>query len=313
MTDFLPEPAVYTPFDAGDYSVSARLRSLEKDCGNGSVDAQVFQLDNEVPRFLQNESDARREDLSKYYGELGEHESTVHAVSHYIAEQLVREHPTFFQSSGHALHCALTGEKIAITNTPSPYVSPFDALASQVQEDLAVLRVADGQEQLVALHVTAPSYWDPSKKLGLNFADIHAPVPGMRAVNRGAPALLTRIAEGGAYQRFGWGLSTDRRLNHHPDPPADFAGGVHAWRGRRFNAANPKLYVRVERQVLVGVPAVSALLFAIRVYFVDCTTLSHDLRTALCDALHSMPPETRAYKGLGEDFDHVCDWLKAAE
>lgn len=61
------EPAVYFPFERGEYRVEAGLRPMGTDFGNGSMDGRVFQIDREYGRFLENVAGARAEDLDKYY------------------------------------------------------------------------------------------------------------------------------------------------------------------------------------------------------------------------------------------------------
>ena len=52
----------------------------------------------------------------------------------------------------------------------------FEELGYKLQEDLAVFHRSN---KLIALHVSFPSVWIPKEKIGLSFASIHAPVPGM--------------------------------------------------------------------------------------------------------------------------------------
>jgi hypothetical protein len=65
--------------------------------------------------------------------------------------------------------------------------------------------------------------------------------------------------------RFAWGLSTDTPLNHHPEPPMNIL--PLQWQGRNFDPNNPRLYLRIERQVIWGLPKYEAVLFVIRTYF----------------------------------------------
>ena len=80
-------------------------------------------------------------------------------------------------------------------------------------------------------------------------------------------SLLQGILQKGPFVRFAWGVGTDNRLNHHPAPPP---GKTELeWGGRRFDPKNPKLYARVERQVLWAIPNKNRALFTIRTYFQD--------------------------------------------
>ena len=47
-----------------------------------------------------------------------------------------------------------------------------------LQEDVAIFHRSN---KLIALHVSFPSGWIPKEKIGLSFANIHRPVPGMES------------------------------------------------------------------------------------------------------------------------------------
>ena len=61
---------------------------------------------------------------------------------------------------------------------PSKTVSfnNFVELGYAIQEDIAIFHRSN---KLIALHVSFPSVWEPKEKIGLSFAQIHQPVPGM--------------------------------------------------------------------------------------------------------------------------------------
>ncbi|HEU4751688.1 MAG TPA: heme-dependent oxidative N-demethylase subunit alpha family protein, partial [Armatimonadota bacterium] len=182
--------------------------------------------------------------------------------------------------------------------------------ASQVPEDLAVVRTSPERgEWLAAVHVCAPSHWAPAEKLGRDFPGVHAPVPGFERVNAAAPALVEAMVRRGPFVRFGWGISGDDRLNHHPEPPEGISR--EAWHPQPFTGPGEPFYVRVERQVLWGLPEVGASLFAIRLSFVPAGEIRADprLREGLRSALRSMSPASRAYKGLAGCCEEIIGWL----
>ncbi|MBG1259225.1 heme-dependent oxidative N-demethylase subunit alpha family protein [Nostoc commune] len=110
--------------------------------------------------------------------------------------------------------------------------------------------------------------------------------------------------------RFAWGLSTETRLNHHPEAPLGVS--VSQWQGRSFDLEHPKLYLRIERQVIWGLPEYEAALFTIRTYFRDCGVVKKDavLRSKLYAAIQSMTPEALVYKGLVESKVNILQWLE---
>ena len=317
----LPKSAVYTPFASGVYTVRAGLRGMDMAFGNGEVDGQIFQFDEEFKRYRDNLEEARADRWSKYYGVLDEGEAAVSEAVGAVVHLLAAEHGDYFRleesaEGGSVLRCALTGEALAFDSQfrlrdggALPYESSFDAVASQAQEDLAVIRLSEEGDRLVAVHVAAPAYWDPSAKLGKDFEEVHAPVPGMDSVNLNSEKLLRTAIANGPCQRFNWSITTDRRLNHHPMPPEAHSGDPARWHGRSFDPSRPELYVRVERQTLVGLPKTSSILFGIRTYFTDCAELAPEHRAALRSGIISMSEATRKYKGLEERHDAIVDWL----
>ena len=217
----------------------------------------------------------------------------------------LRSAGTALQSGAAALAGKTTGAGCAPT---PPYASALDALACQVQEDLAVVcRAPDGKDWLAAVHLCSPNHWAAEEKVGRAFAIVHAPVAGMAPLNQRSGDLVRAMIERGQYVRFAWGLGTDTRLNHHPEPPPGIP--PKKWQGRSFDPAQPSLFVRLERQVLWGFPQENASLFLIRTYFRDCAALTPPERRQLRAALASMTPETLAYKGLTAHRDAILEWL----
>lgn len=322
----LPRPACYRPYATGRFEVKAGLRKLGADFGNGDRDKQAFQIDEYWPAYRKAKLTARAERLQKFVIEREISAETRPALIQLIIARLLAEHPQFFReypskSGGIVLNCGITGETLSfdrrfqlrhvkkVEAADPPYYSALDALACQIQEDLAVVEVRDGgKNQLTGLHLCFPNHWAAEQKIGLDFAAIHEPVPGTEKINRNAPALLETITRQRPFVRFAWGLATDKRLNHHPEPPPDIEPA--AWRGRRFDPSNPNLYVRIERQTTIPIPELSTFVFIIRTYFEDVSALSFKKRLQLAAAIKSMDPETRIYKGIAGQEVSIIDWLE---
>ena len=325
----LPVPARYFPLEKGVYEVAPGLRTLGTSLGNGEKDSLVFQLDQEFPAYRDNKLKCRAERLGKYYQTHDFSEAVNQAVICFMVERLAQEHSKFFEitlepSGITQLLCHLTGEKLCFdkqwnptqitgpSGSPAPYVSAYDALCSQVQEDMAVLcSNSERAEWLAAIHLCSPSHWAAEDKIGKNFFQIHAPVAGIEKMNRSAPSLVDAMINKGPYVRFVWGFATDRQLNHHPVPPPGVP--MEKWRGRSFNAAATQspFTLRVERQVIYGLPAVNASIFTVRVYFIDGNDIRANPteRAQLRSSLLSMTPEHRIYKGLDKSMNEIIDWL----
>ena len=327
MRTDLPDVADYFPIERGRYDVSPGLFQFGTDFGNGVQDRKLFQIDCDFDKYRQNKLEARREDLAKYYRIERYARVEGSTVAQFVVMRLVKEYPQYF-SIRHTpetiqLACALTGETLQFdenfnlvgvefpdTEITPDYVSALDALACQVQEDLTVVSARSGGEHWIsAIHACAPNYWSPAKKIDQSFAAVHAPVAGMDQTNRAQQAMADAMIFKGPYVRFTWGLTTDRYLNHHPDPAPGHDPLL--WRGRQFSPQSPHLYLRTERQVSWGFPEIGCALFTIRTYLTDCANVRDDpdKRDNLVSAIKGMSDEQLAYKGLAIQADEILDWL----
>ncbi len=307
----------YLPFLTGKYETAPGLKPLGTDHGMGAADQRIFQIGDDARHFLKNKQVGREENLKKYYCTYQNHPQTMQAVNAFILHTLVKDYPAHFQTKKvqnyNMLQCALSREDIQFSSdytlvNSQKYISLFDALCAQVPEDVAVWQVHENTDWLAALHICAPNYWAPEEKIGLNFSGFHSPVPGLEGLRQRYFPMLQSILAKGSFVRFGWGLTTDFRLNHHPQPPPGIAPA--AWHGRKFDPNQPQLYVRTERQVLTGLADVNAVLFTIRTYFTDVVTLSPKELHALESAILSISPAALVYKGLDESRDGILGWLK---
>lgn len=318
------EQNFYFPLEKGQYQVTPGLHALGTDFSNNNADRLIFQLDDNFGHYRETKIAARTESLDKYYcsEQLDANKRSI--INQFIFRQLCHENGDLFssqhQDNQHCLSCRLTGETLVfdshyeLTATQpdtTGYEDGLDALAMQVQEDLALVeRTSDGQDRIVALHLCFPNHWAAQDKIGKSFLASHAPVPGMEKVNQRVEQLLNSLLNKGPYVRFAWGLATDTKLNHHPLAPEGI--DTKLWRGRRFDPDKPELYLRVERQVIYGFPELDAFLFTIRTYFYDVAELkqSPEKRLALQSALQSMSDATLEYKGLTENKPLILDWLQ---
>ena len=315
----MPAPARYLPLGPRPFRFDIGLSRLDRDFGNGSADARVFQLDTAWPVYRQAKHETRAESLGKYFGELAGEEPVIAAAAREMARRLGEEYPRLFHfeacASGWQLHNRWFGERLRCEGarallTPAPRPDGgrvLDALALQVPDDIAVVHAAHGAPRVVALHICYPNHWAPADKLGRDFQGVHAPVPGISRLARDERRLHEVLVDQGPWVRFAWGLATDRRLNHHPLPPP--GASPSDWAGRAFNPEKPRLWLRVERQVMLPVAGFSAYVFLIRTYFEPVSGLDRDERRQLAHALATMDASVLAYKGLADSRDAILDWL----
>lgn len=322
MSIFKQQVATYFPLDSGRYEVKTGLHRFGTDLGNGDVDAKVFQLDATFDRYRNAKLTARGERLSKYYQVHRYAPALACVIAGFIAQRLMQEHQKYFvlerlPKERNALNCELTHETLifdadmrlveARSDVQPPYVSSLDGLACQVQEDLAVIRLAR-HDWLSAVHLCFPNHWGAEAKIGRNFVTVHSPVPGIDKISANANALVRAMIYKGPYVRFVWGLSTDRHLNHHPESSRD----VHE-QDQPFDFARPELWLRVERQTSWGFPQVAAALFSIRTYFTNCEDIRQDpvKSRKLVSAIESMTPDALHYKRLAVARAQILSWLRS--
>jgi hypothetical protein len=316
----LPEPASYLPFTSGRYDEKPNFFRLGKQFGNGKRDEQVLQIDKLAEAYRQQKMRAREIDYARYVCDSMAHNDndakTIHRV---LARIACAEYPEYFEKlkseNGWSLNCLLTGETIGFdpndgyigTTTrqngfPQEYRTGLDALACQFQEDICIVKVEKNSDHLLAAHLCFPNRWAPTEKIGKSFIEIHRPVARFTTANPNASNLVQALLGKSPYVRFAWGLSNDDQLDHHPDVVDEF----------QFKNGNDALYVRVERQVLIGLPRNNLLLFFIRTYYMDCRELCQESEIAegLAKTLLSMSPELLSYKGLSESRDRIVAWLR---
>jgi hypothetical protein len=309
----------YFPLENGKYEVKPGLMPLVKDLCNAN-DSKVFQIDSNYNHYRQVKLAARGESLAKYYQTYNYSKEVASAIARLIITRLIQEHPQYFNleqsEDTFKFHNQLTQETLYIDKNwellanHTSYTSTLDALAAQVQEDLTVIsRAKDGSNWLSAVHLCFPNHWSAQEKIGKDFATVHAPVAGMEKINSKADGIVNTMINRKPMVRFAWGLSTDTRLNHHPEPPPNIS--TEQWHGRRFNLDNPRLYLRIERQVIWGLPEYAAALFTIRTYFRDCQVIKQDtsLQSKLIAAIKSMTLDSLRYKGLIESKNSILEWL----
>jgi len=172
----------------------------------------------------------------------------------------------------------------------------LDELMLQLQEDLAIMLCPLGhapeRARAVYLHVCFPSGWSPARLIGKSFPALHARVPyapGFERAERSEHAARL-FAQPAA--RYVWSLSALPELDRHPD-----SSSLVDW------SAATEAFLRVERQIIVPLPADSleghsTALFFIRVYVYPLARLSRDQRSELAAALDALPESVRRYKGL---------------
>ncbi len=315
---------LYFPIERGLYEVAAGLRPLGFDFGNPYYDGKIFHITEDFPLYRKNMLECRDERLGKYFCEHNLSLKRTQTLAKFLVHRYVQEYPHHFSFENQILFCSHTGDKIrfdhefnlvdfsSLEMIKTPVTHSIDALSLQVPEDLALVCRQENIDHLGLLHLCTPSHWAAEDKIGMNFFDIHVPIPGIDKVNRVADKLVETMVHKGPFVRFIWSFVTDKRLNHHPIAPPDHDQG--SWKGRSFDEfAFVPFYFRIERQVTYGFPEDQTSLFTIGVTFLSGVEVKNNphQKAQLISALHSMTPESREYKGVAGCFDQLIKWLES--
>ena len=307
------------PYIPTEYSVKPGIKKLG--------DENHFIIDELLPLYKNEKQDARAENLSEYYLERVESKKwgfteiqqanqkhMMKTACFWMAEQLSKEYKyiSFFsEDEYYVLDNEITGETVYVDEdlqvmqvTKSPlcmcakqcsgckhptptYVNLFDALCSQIQEDVCVMQ----HDRLVSAHVCLPSWWSPREKMMMSMAEIHKDVPGMDQT--AYEHIWNACLHKGPFIRYNWTLTSSPILNQHPSKNI----------GKDFDKDD--LFLRVERQVLKGITETQSVLFLIRTYVADVKTLEKSQREALANAIDKMSYEELKYKGLTNHQESV--------
>lgn len=269
------------PWSSGKFLISAGLRPLE--------DRQVFLPEENLSYYLENKKILRQENLSKHY-------PMPVGLAHEEMQQI-----------------ALTLNVRLKKDLPDYHLDPqfsgrdeIDSIISQVPEDFAVWKMEDNKEWLALIHLSSSNHWDAREKIGRSFTESHGPIPHIDSISKAAPKIFEQIQKRGAVERFAWGVATDNRLNHHPEPPPGILS--EDWKGRSFDRSAPKLYVRVERQTLFPLSK-TCLGFTIKTYFHDVAKLPQEDIQLIAKSIEGMDERVLHYKGLHQDRDAILSWL----
>ncbi len=167
------------------------------------------------------------------------------------------------------------------------------ALGEFWEPDFLLLKLeTNGEIRLRGGCVCFPSSWRLSDKLGQTIELIHGPVPQLNtAIGAGIHKFLAALKPGQASLRVNWGLARSAELNQHPDrdlPRLDAAVGLE------------EVWLRVEHQALIALPAAKGILFGIRVVNHSLADVKANAaaRAGLHRALVTMPEAMALYKGL---------------
>ena len=194
-------------------------------------------------------------------------------------------------------HSGIDGSLLTSIRSEANPANRVMALARLIEPDFAIIRATrERAMRLVGGCVCFPSSWSPEEKMGKELSDIHAVVPGLNS-HLGAKigGAMVNMKPGSIGMRADWSLKKSTVLNHHPLQYLPLPDA---------SATLENSFIRVERQMMVGLPEVAdatrGIAFCIRYALYRVADMAADpaLREGVARALATMPADVAAYKGL---------------
>jgi hypothetical protein len=293
----------YSPFLKGKYDVGPGVLPLKIDFNNSDLHEKAFQIDQNIIKHLENKRRCREDNINKYYHTYQENPETIKSIIDFIIYQLTSSYPDYFQlkkdNDNSFFYSALTEETICFNQqyeliSNNKYLNLFDALLSQVAEDITVFQLTANSDYLSTGHLCSASSWNPEEKVGKNFFQVHEIVPGMEIYKDNYFNLLKGLINKSPFYRFVWEFNTDKILNH--SAINDISVSNPPWIEKPFDPDNPELYIRVERQAVVGFPQNNAFILIVKVFNYDMADLTIEDINGIENTVNSMSAETIDYK-----------------
>lgn len=275
----------------------------------------------------------RQEDLAKYYQTRKHYPEVIQ----YIVETLASQNSEHFMltkvNQQSKLACNLTKELLTFnenyelvlseSNTEFPYVDALDALAMQVGEDLVIHHIPSGQlnplkpeEQKVdssdCIHLCHCNGWDAQWAIGQTFDFIHKKVPRINQIVPNAMRMMMSFIQNSnwCFERIAAiSIKTTDILNRHESFKDQW--------DIPFNAENPLMHLRVERQTITGFKDSECFLFTIRTFLYDLNSatasVSKDTQErrikATIETITNPNPKAYAYEIFIKNQKALLDWL----
>jgi dimethylamine monooxygenase subunit A len=157
------------------------------------------------------------------------------------------------------------------------------------EQDFAIVDVSTGT--LPWLAVALPSHWAPQEKVGLHFAQVHAPVADNQLLIKASESLMRLAAGPDRWERFVWTITDQPRLRAHPAQMT-----APRWADTPVAAS----WFRSEHQTFIAVPGQMQAVFTIHIQVQALAEVAAApaRAAALHAAVASMSPAVLAYRGL---------------
>lgn len=188
---------------------------------------------------------------------------------------------------------------------------PLDFVGRHVQEDLILMGQRDGDLFLDAGQLCFPANWSLEFNLGMNFVEIHSPIPGFSHGNLDEKIrnFIMKLEVGQPWVRRNWSLNAGKRLDASLET-------FHQWGQIRKQVtaenAGEMVYLRVEVQKLFRLPRSHAVLFTIHSYLITLHELAQNRAylEQLYHVLVELPAFIAEYKGMKLYKQQVIQYLE---
>ncbi len=163
-------------------------------------------------------------------------------------------------------------------------VSCLKDIALLMQEDMAILHLG----KLEACCFMFPSGWAPETKVGLSFAELHAPVANGERLRASADVITELMCGEHCYHRYVWGLASSGTLSAHP----------------RYKERDviPRslgdIWFRYEHQITTPIDRGCTSLFTVDVQVIPYIELNEGHRERIAQAIKTMSPKVIEYKAM---------------
>jgi hypothetical protein len=190
---------------------------------------------------------------------------------------------------------------------------PLLYIASQVQEDIALLDQRGSQLFVDAGVITFAADWSFGFDVGMSMLEIHGPVPRIRqeGVITRAHEFLKRLQPHQPYRRTNWTMTIGRRLNVATETYHEWGPDREMIRAVDDETFGRLVHLRVEVQHLIRLPDSNAVMFLIRTYLLPLEAIAavEPWRARAAAVLAELPEDMASYKGIIKYKDRAAAWL----
>ncbi|EHI47132.1 hypothetical protein OPAG_03940 [Rhodococcus opacus PD630] len=190
---------------------------------------------------------------------------------------------------------------------------PLTFIGCQVPDDILLLTERHDQLWFDAAIVTFAADWSIKFDVGMNFNEIHRPVPGLTSggITSRAQQFMRHLTTDRIFRRANWTFSAvgsphrDTSLETRPEWEDDIPNLI-------ADGDYGRVQLRIELEHLIRLPLTGALVFNIHTYMAPLSDIATIPAWAeqLADIVTELPADIAAYKGIDSYRHHAARWLR---